>query len=195
MSASNEITIEHLEALADQAEIEETAIRARYLRIIASYARIVAAKEARSFKAQALELSSEDGHWDSSYPPATEYKDFTGPRLIMIQQEKYDTVATSSGFYYHWRAAQTSPGLYVSRDGAVWECAIGGTGSVGRYAAHPGNCDVMIALEYSPADLGQVLTSDLRAIEKHLRIIAFPLMLGIALPKIAESEGEKKNGS
>lgn len=78
------ITIEALEQLANSMEGDEAESRARLIRLIEAYARILAVREPKRFKKMPLEYRDEDGHWDNSFPPAQEYCNHAGPRLIAI---------------------------------------------------------------------------------------------------------------
>lgn len=176
MSTTSNITIEQLEALANEAESTENAERNRLMRLTRAYARIIAAREPAKFKRLACEYSDEDGHWDNSYPPAQQYKDRTGPRAVLIAGPAWDEVATSHGFYYSWRASQTASGLAVTRDGEFIGAEIEGTGHFGQYAAHPGTDDVMITLTWDTLSEEDLPTDALRAAEAKIRDIAFPLI-------------------
>ena len=168
------ITLEALEQLATDLELSETQRRERLTRMIRAYARIVAVREPEKFKRRALEYSDEDGHYDNSFPPDQKFKDFAGPRLIRVSQAEYDEIATSDGFYHDWRAATSTRGLYVAKDGTLYGCTHDGSGSVGQFAAHPGNCGVMISLDWAPLD--EVSTADLVMVEETMRDLAFPLV-------------------
>lgn len=169
-----EITIETLEALATQLETDEEAQRAKLLRMIRAESRILAVREPGKFPARATVLHDEDGHWDSSYPPKQVYADRTGPLLVKVVGNKSSDVATSGGFYYSWRRVTEDPGLYVARDGTIYGCNEHGTGRLGQFAAHPGDCDVEVELDWSPRDLGDVTTEELAEVESHMRALAFP---------------------
>lgn len=172
------ITIENLEALASRLEATDKEQRAKLLRLIAAYARIIKAREPRQFRRRALEWSDEDGHWDNSYPPTIKYKDFRGPALIKVRHFASDEAATSDGYYHDYRVYTTDPGLYVDAAGHIYGCDIQGTGSVGSYAAHPGACNVRCELGWDIRpmdDADEVTLTELAEAEQHLREIAFPL--------------------
>lgn len=171
-----ELTLETLEALAEQVEQDEEAHREKLARMIRAYARILAARAPDTFRARALEYSDEEGHYDNSYPPKQQYKDRNGPRLYCVRKFGWESIATEGGFYYHWRAATNDPGLYVAPDGTLYGCTVSGTGRVGQFAAYPGDCDVMLSLDWSPRDEDEVTTDELGQAECELRKLAFPLV-------------------
>lgn len=172
------ITIEDVEALASALEADEAAERAKLERLIRAEARILAVREPGLFEAQALEYADEDGHWDNSYPPGQSYRVYTGPRLIEVREPETVDVATSPGYYHTWRRVTEDPGLYVDREGRIWGCDESGTGRIGSFAAHPGNCDVEVTLEWERRH--DVSVEELREVERHLRQLAFPLTQGAA---------------
>lgn len=169
-----EITIEALETLATQLETDDGATRAKLLRMIRAEARILAVREPSKFRSQATACRDEDGHWDSSYPPKQQYCDRTGPRLVQVSDCSTRDLATEGGFYYAWRRVTEDPGLFVARDGAIWGCDEHGTGRLGAFAAHPGDCDVEVELDWSRRDIDEVTTAELSAVEAHMRMLAFP---------------------
>lgn len=169
------ITLEQLEALATQLEGEDEATRAKMLRLIRAYARILSLREPEVFgRRRATELRDQDGHWDRSYPPEQVYRNRTGPRLIEIREHATTDIATEGGFYHAWRRVTEDQGLYVDRAGMLWGCNETGTGAVGQFAAHPGDCGVEVELDWSPLALSDVSTADLRTAEEQLRRSAFP---------------------
>lgn len=172
------ITIEQVEALATQLEADEQAEREKLDRLIKAYARILAKREPSRFQRQALEQADEDGHFDNSYPPKVEYRNFSGPRLLCVRDNETRDVATSGGFYYDWKRVTEDFGLWVSRDGTIYGCDETGTGAVGRFAAHPGDHNVQVELDWSPR--GEVSLAELRVVEANLRALAFPLSQGAA---------------
>lgn len=172
---TDQITIEQLESLVDRMEHDETARRAKLHRLIRAYARIVALREPQQFPARALHLGDESGHWDNSYPPTQVYSDRSGPRLIRVRESQEEDIATTGGFYHDWRRVSVSPGLYVSRDGHLYGRAETGTGRVGQYAAHPGDCDVDCAVEWSVRPDDELELGDIEECELHMRTLAFPL--------------------
>lgn len=171
---TNEITIESLEALAAELEQDAETRAAKLLRLIRAFARIIQAREPREFARQPCEWGDVAGHYDNSFPPKKEYRDYTGPRLLEIYEEDTEEVATSSGFYYNYRVVTTNNGLYVAADGSLWGAERTGTGRLGQFAAHPGDCDVEVAIEYDRRD--DVSIEALEAAEKKLRDLAFPLV-------------------
>lgn len=170
------MTIEMLENLANEIETEENLERARLARLIRAYARIASKADPQTFPARAIERSDEDGHWDNSFPPDIELKNHCGPRAICIFVHNVTDIATSSGYYHSWRRETEYVGLYVRIDGALLGCTETGTGSVGQYAAHPGDHGVECTLEYEARDLEDIELEDLQAAEASLREIAFPLI-------------------
>lgn len=169
----NTITIEALEQLATELEATEADQRAKLDRLIRSYARILAVREPHLFVAKATERGDEAGHWDSSFPPKQELRAKTGPRLLKIEGWDTEDVATSGGYYYSWRRVTTDGGVYVSKMGELYEDDETGTGKLGQFAAHPGDCDVECTIEWSRKH--DVSLDQLRAAEEHLRKLAFPL--------------------
>lgn len=169
-------TIEDIETLAEGLERDDGARRAKLLRLIRAYARILAQRDPRKFPRRPRELSDEDGHWDNSYPPSLVWKDRTGPRLACIVEFDYQEIATSSGFYHDWRAGTTEPGIYVDHHGALWGATVSGSGSLGAFAAHPGNCDVALEIGWSKRDEDDISTDELRAAESMLRVLIFPFL-------------------
>lgn len=167
------ITIDDVERLATELEATESEQRAKLERLIRAYARILATREPERFPRAHTEYADEDGHWDSSFPPKQVYRSRTGPRLLRVIRADTSDVATSGGFYYEWRRVTESPGLYVSRDGQLYGAEHTGTGQFGQFAAHPGNCNVSVEIEYSPRH--DVSLDELREAEEHLRKLAFPL--------------------
>ncbi len=186
MSTQNGITIEHLEALAAELEQEDAQERARLQRLIRAYARILAVREPDTFEAQATEYSDEEGYSDSSYPPSKELKDFSGPRLLVIDEWEHSEIATESGFYHSWRAALAGPGLYVARDGRFYSVDVKGSGEYKSFAAWPGTSDVMISVTWSAREMSEVQTEDIRRAEKTLREKAFPLVAQFQLGRPAQ---------
>lgn len=169
----NAITIESLEQLATELEATEAAQRAKLDRLIRAYARILAAREPHLFERKSTEHGDEAGHWDNSFPPHQEFRAHTGPRLLRVEAWDTEDVATSSGFYHSWRRVTTDGGLYVSKMGELYEADETGTGRVGQFAAHPGDCDVECTIEWlrkHDVSLEQIAT-----VELHLRALAFPL--------------------
>jgi hypothetical protein len=94
--------------------------------------------------------------------------------LRLVVQNSTTDIATESGYYYAWRRVTEDPGLYVSRDGTIYGCDEHGTGRLGQFAAHPGDCDVECELDWSPRDADELSTEDLATVEQHMRALAFP---------------------
>jgi hypothetical protein len=176
---TSQITIEDLGTLAGQLEADAAAEGNRLTRLIRAYARIVFQRQPDAFTPRAVEHSDEDGHWDNSYPPKIRYKDRSGPRTIVVVTHEYDTVATSGGFYYDWRAVTTERGLCVDRDGDFYDATHEGTGSLGQFAAHPGDCNVMVAIEFHTVDTREIALDRLQLAEKTLREKAFPFVAAL----------------
>lgn len=163
------LTIEALEALATELEADRDAKRARLLKLISLHARILAVKAPGLFRREATEYGDEAGHWDNSYPPEVEYRCFRGPSTITVVDHNYQKIATSSGFCYDWRAETSEPGLSVDKRGRIYSCEYSGTGRVGQYAAHPGNCDVSVSLEWSERAPESLSIEELTTVERVLR--------------------------
>lgn len=176
MTDTTTVTIDDLEALASQMETDVGAERARLHRLITAYARIIAAREPDRYETMPLEYSDVDGHWDNSFPPRTEYKDYRGPRLIEVCDTATTDIATSGGFYHAWRRETTDRGLYVGANGVLYGCEETGTGEVGQFAAHPGDTGVMCSLEWGPLTEDDIPTERMVAAEAQLRDLAFPLL-------------------
>lgn len=174
------ITIEDLERLANELEANETAQRERLLRLICAEARILAAREPELFRRMPTEYADVDGHWDNSYPPKQKYKNRTGPRVIVVSEGVTDDIATSAGFYYSWKRVTTDLGLYVARDGSIYGADETGTGRLGQFAAHPGDCDVECTVGWSLRDRNELSLGELSEVESHLRKLAFPLSQAVA---------------
>lgn len=169
----NTITIESLEQLATELEATEAAQRAKLDRMIRAHARILAVREPHLFERKATERGDEAGHYDNSYPPKQVFRARTGPRLLRVAGYDYEDVATSGGYYYEWRRVTTDGGVYVSKMGELYEADETGTGRLGQFAAHPGDCNVECEIEWSHKR--DVSLDQLVAAESHLRALAFPL--------------------
>jgi len=169
------ITLEDVEALAAQLEADDAAERAKLQRLIRAEARIIAVREPEQFEARPLEYADEDGNGDTSYPPGQSYRAYAGPRLIEVRECETTDVATSPGYYRTWRRITEYPGLFVDREGRIWGCDESGTGRVGSFAAHPGDCDVAVTIAWERRCDSEVSTEELREVERHLRQLAFPL--------------------
>ena len=166
------ITIEQVEALAERLEADDAAARAKAERLVRAYARILAIREPELFVARPREERDEEGHWDNSYPPKAASYDASGPALYVVEEHEVEHVPTSGGFYFAWKRVTTTAGTYVAADGSIWGCDEHGTGRLGQYAAHPGDCDREIELEWSRRR--DVATAELQAAELALRALAFP---------------------
>lgn len=168
------ITLEALERLATELETEDSAQRGRLQRLCRAYVRILAQRDPDHFERQPCHRGDEAGHYDTSYPPDQVYSDHSGPRVIQICERVTEDIATSGGYYYDWRRVTTYGGLYVGRDGTWYRSDESGTGRVGQFAAHPGDCSVDCTIEWShTADL---TTAELTTAELTLRELAFPLV-------------------
>jgi hypothetical protein len=143
------ITIEQLEALATQIENDNDTEHARLSRLCRAMVRILAARQPELFTRHATSVTDEAGHWDNSYPPNSERHYGRGaPRLLMIRDNETSDVPTSSGYYHDWRRQTDELGLWIARDGTWYGCDETGTGAVGPYAAHPGDCQRDITLDW-----------------------------------------------
>jgi hypothetical protein len=171
---TTEFKIEDIEAMVAQMEADEAMRRAKLVRLIAAEARIVALREPSKFVSMPTELSDEDGHWDNSYPPAAQYKNRTGPRLLEVVDNTTQDIATSSGFYHDWKRVTEDKGLWVGTRGELYGCMETGTGRFGQFAAHPGDCGVEVELEWERWDDEDLSTEALEKAEKTLRALAFP---------------------
>lgn len=173
------LSAEDIEGLADRIEETEKETREKLLRLIRAEARILAVREPAAFPKKPLARADEDGHWDSSFPPDIEWKDHNGPRLFCVDGFEWEENDTGGGSFYHnWEAVTSSPGLYVARDGRLFGAEVSGTGRVGQFAAHPGDCDVDMVIDWSPLDLDDVTTEALRTVERVVRERAFPSLKG-----------------
>lgn len=171
---STEITIEQVEALAATLLAEDTATRARLVRLIAAEARIIALREPARLTRRATHHGDEAGHWDSSYPPRQVFSERTGPLTIKCWDAVTEEVPTETGYYHSWRRVTTEPGMAVDAGGRLWRSEETGTGRVGQFAAHPGDCGVDCTIEWSVVAPADVSVGDLRLVEAELRAIAFP---------------------
>lgn len=179
MNNTDMITIEALELLADQAESDDAAQRAKLARLITAYARIASAAQPEAFTRRAKHVGDEAGHFDSSFPPSIVHSDRTGPLSIRVTDSETEDVATSTGFYYDWRRVTTRGALAVGPGGGLYRSDESGTGRVGQYAAHPGDCDVDVEITWSRVDVAdpeEVTLAELAACEAAMRTLAFPLV-------------------
>jgi hypothetical protein len=161
------ITIEQLEALAHQIANDDESEHARLLRLCRAMVRILAARQAELFVVHATSITDETGHWDNSYPPKRErHYGHGAPRLIEVRDNTTDELPTSGGFYYDWRLETNELGCWIDRDGDFFGCDESGTGSVGQFAAHPGDCNRDITLEWVSIEPS---LADLREAEPILR--------------------------
>jgi len=170
------ITLEALEALAAAAESDNAVEHARLARLCTAYGRILRARDPEKFQHKACHVGDEAGHCDSSYPPDQKYTECTGPRALRLRMRATEDIATSGGFYYSWRRVTTDGGLYLGLDGSWYRSSETGTGEVGSFAAHPGDCNVDCTIEWSTVDVDELTLEELRAAEATLRELAFPLV-------------------
>jgi len=166
------ITIEDIEKLAESLETEQIVQKEKVLRLIRAEARILAGRDPERFQRKALEERDEAGHCDNSFPPDTVRYNISGPRLLRIISPSTEDVPTTGGFYYEWRRETIDPGVYLGRDGILYGRYDEGTGRVGRFAAHPGDCDV--AIKFSWRQLDDLSLATLKEVEAQLRSLAFP---------------------
>lgn len=149
------ITIEQLEALAHEIANDDESEHARLLRLCNAMLRILGRRQPELFLRTCTEITDESGHFDNSFPPKEE-RHGRGPSVLRIFARDVDEVPTSGGFYHSWRLETTSVGCYAGRDGQWYGCRATGTGAVGQYAAHPGDCNRAIELDW------HVITPDLQ---------------------------------
>lgn len=168
---NNTLTIEALEALANSLSETEGNRKRELARLISAYARIIAHRTEGRFPRRSLHVGDEAGHWDNSFPPKMEYTDRRGPGLLKVIADDHEDIATSSGFYYSWRRETTNPGLWVSRDGEIYGRYQTGTGRVGQFAAHPGDCGVDIDVTWEIRPVEDIYLETLEDAEKQLREI------------------------
>lgn len=169
------ITIEDIEKLAENLHTEQDQQRNKLLRLIRAEVRVLAGREPEQFQRKALEERDEAGHWDNSYPPKVCLYNKRGPRLVKLVSPTIEDVPTSGGFYYSWRRETVDPGIYAGRDGLLYGRYDEGTGRLGQFAAHPGDCDVAIEYDWRQLDPEEISLEDLQAAEQELRSLAFPL--------------------
>lgn len=170
-----DITIEDVERLAASLSESEAREREKLVRLITAEARIVAAREPGAFgRPRPLEVSDEEGHWDTNYPPKMTYKDRRGPRVIDITTRETEDVPTTGGYYYEWRRVTTDRGLYVGMDGTLYGSTEEGTGRHGQFAAYPGDAGVECAISWDPIKADIVPLDHLREAEATMRRLAFP---------------------
>lgn len=177
---TNQITVETLEALANELHAEGEAARAKLVRLVRAYARILAAREPERFTPRAMEYADEDGHYDNTFPPDQVYRCYTGPTLLKVRGAKTRDVATEGGFYHEWKRVTEAAGLYAAPDGGIWGCDHTGTGRVGQFAAHPGDCGVLVELTWERRSDASVSLAELLELEESLRELAFPLSAEVA---------------
>lgn len=159
------ITIEQLEALAAQVENDNATEHERLNRLCRAMARILAGRQRELFVARATSITDEAGHFDGSYPPKEECHG-RSRALLRVRRYTVENVPTSGGFYHDFREQTTDVGCYVSLDGSLWGCDRSGTGRLGQYAAHPGECNRDITLDWHAIE---PTLDDLRAAEAALR--------------------------
>lgn len=168
------ITIEQIEALADKLQHEDGDRRAKLLRMIRAYVRILAIREPAKFTRRATIYADEDGHYDNSYPPKQEWKKRTGPKSITFRQITWETRSTTGGFYYDYDCYTTVVGLCIDKDGDWYAGTLEGTGQYGQFAAHPGECSVECTIEWDEFNPIDLTTEEISDAEQHLRVLAFP---------------------
>jgi hypothetical protein len=166
MAQLNAITLEQLEGLALQIEADDAAEHARLMRLCRAMVRILAARQPELFVRRATSITDEAGHYDNSYPPKPEFHRAGGPRLFKIRGNDTDDVPTSGGFYYSWKRETAELGCYVGRDGVFRGCDESGTGRLGQFAAHPGDCEREIEIDWPVIE---PTLDDLRDAEPKLR--------------------------
>lgn len=171
---TTQITVEQIEHLATELEADAEENRSRLLRLIRAETRILAAREPERFTRRACHYGDEAGHYDNSYPPKMEYSERTGPVSITLTKSVTEDVATTSGFYYEWRRVCSSGALALDMHGRFWRSDETGTGRVGQFAAHPGDCGVDVTIDWSHESDDDVSLEELRIAEGKLRALAFP---------------------
>lgn len=170
----NTITIEDLEKLATELEADTEAQRMRLARLCAAYHRILRQREPHLFRRGPCRHGDEAGHFDSSYPPKQEFSEHNGPRVIKLLNRTVEDVPTSGGYYYEWRRVTTDGGLRIGYDGRWYRSEETGTGQVGQFAAHPGDCHVDCAIEWTIVGTADLDLEELTIAEGKLRALAFP---------------------
>jgi len=141
------ITIETLEQLAHEIEATDAAEHARLLRICNAMGRILARRQPDVWDSTATSITDIAGHFDNSYPPKQAHHG-RGPSVVVVRERETEDVPTERGFYHAWRRETTDCGCYLGRDGIWYRATESGTGRVGQYAAHPGDCDRDITIEW-----------------------------------------------
>lgn len=141
------ITIEALEQLSHEVEATDAAEHARLLRLCNAMGKILARRQPDAWEATATSLTDVAGHFDNSYPPR-EATHGRGPAVVVIRHRETEDVPTESGFYHAWRRQTTDAGCYLGRNGLWYRADESGTGRVGQYAAHPGDRDRDITIEW-----------------------------------------------
>ena len=171
--------ITQLEAIAADMASDLASERERLFRLVRTCANIVAlqanAKGEKFGARYATRHGDEAGHFDNSFPPAQEFSEFTGPRLVLVRDWQTEDVATSGGFYYSWDRVTTDPGAFVDQYGQFWGADETGSGRRGQFAAYPGDCDVNCQIEWEELSASEVSTQDLRDAFMALGALAFPL--------------------
>lgn len=159
------LTIEALEQLSREVEATDAAEHTRLLRICNAMGRILARRQPDVWDPTATSITDVAGHFDNSYPPREE-RHGRGPSVVVIRARETEDVPTEGGFYHAWRRQTTDGGCYLGRDGLWYRADEAGTGRVGQFAAHPGDCDrdINIAWETTTPTL-----DDLQQAEPALR--------------------------
>lgn len=171
----NTITIESLQQLATELENNAAAQRSRLADLCATYVRLLAAAKPKLFNAMATCETDEAGSWDTSYPPKVTYTAHNGPRLLQIADTETQNVPTSSGFYYSWKRVTSYGGLWIDAGGHWYRCQESGTGRFGQFAAHPGDCDVRVALSWRVVAISDLELDELTLAEATLRRLSVPI--------------------
>ncbi|HET9954122.1 MAG TPA: hypothetical protein VFQ61_06445 [Polyangiaceae bacterium] len=166
------ITIEDLERLVSEAKADDDARRERLVTLIGLYARLIALREPKRFKARATEYCDEPGTGNGSSPPDKSYRNRTGPRLMLLLETQTEDVPDTGSFYHSWHRVTQDPGLYVDAGGDLWGSEESGTGSFSQFPARPGDCNVHVRVDWSRRTASDLTTADLEAAEAKLRNIA-----------------------
>jgi hypothetical protein len=141
------ITIEQLEELAAKIEQTDAEEQTRLLRLCNAMGKILARRQPDVWKGTSTSITDEAGHFDNSYPPSEE-RHGRGPSVVRVRGRETEDVPTETGFYHTWRRQTTDGGCYLGRNGFWYSSDESGTGRVGQYAAHPGDRDRDITIEW-----------------------------------------------
>lgn len=159
------ITIEQLETLAAEVEQTDAAEHARLLRLCGAMGRIMAGRQPDVWKHTCTSITDVSGHFDNSFPPKEE-RHGRGPSVVVVRSRETEDVPTEGGYYHGWRRQTTDGGCYLGRDGFWYRADESGTGRVGQFAAHPGDRDRDITIEW---DRTTPTLDDLQQAEPALR--------------------------